>query len=137
MGDTMTDDAGINTKPKSRHAAGPALVAVLLLAGGAAGAQEQADGDAPAPPALAEGESGQAGEQARTPPPTRIDRRTEHGQTITEYYRGGKLFLMTVKPRVGPTQYWDDPDGDGQFQPRTSDNIDETLNLPKWKIGSW
>lgn len=137
MGDTMTDDAGMNMKPKTRHAVVHALAAVLALGGGAAAAQQQSDGDAPAPPALAEGESGQAGEQARAPAPTRIHRRTEHGQTITEYYRGGKLVLMTVKPRVGPTQYWDDPDGDGQFQRHTSDNIDESLNLPKWKIGSW
>ena len=45
--------------------------------------------------------------------------------------------MITVKPRMGPTQYWNDPDGDGQFQLRTSSGINEDINLPKWRLGGW
>ena len=107
-------------------------------------AQDGAADEPPEPPEIADtgaagarGEAARGGEAIGPPPAPRLYRRQEHGQTITEYSRGGKVFLMTVKPRVGPTQYWDDPDGDGQFQRSTSDDIDESPNLPKWRLGGW
>lgn len=131
----------MQVKTTSRHAALCALTAALLLAGGVRAAEDAPAEDAPAPPDSAEdpaaSTTGQQGEAGQPPPPVRAHRREAFGQTITEYSRGGRVFLMTVKPRVGPTQYWDDPDGDGQFQRSTSDNIDENLNLPKWKLGGW
>lgn len=84
------------------------------------------------------GDSRQSPTESRPVPeaPT-VRERMEHGQIITEYERRGGVYLMTVKPRVGPTQYWNDPDGDGQFQRSTSDDIDENVNLPKWRLGGW
>ena len=66
-----------------------------------------------------------------------VTQREAYGQTITEYRRGNDVFLMTVKPRYGPTQYWSDPDGDGQFQRSTSDDVSDEINLPKWRLGGW
>lgn len=113
------------------------LAVLVALAGPARAAQDEAADAAPAPPEITEpgDESGQGGDQA--PPPVRVDSRQQFGQTITEYKRGGRVFLMTVKPRNGPTQYWDDLDGDGQFQRSNSNTIDETMNLPKWRLGNW
>jgi len=115
----------MHANPTTLQAAARALLLGLglILAGGAGAADEA---------------GGQSAAQAVAPPlPPRVQHREEYGQTITEYSRGGRVFLMTVKPRVGPTQYWEDPDGDGQFQQSTSDDIEERLNLPKWKLGDW
>jgi hypothetical protein len=71
------------------------------------------------------------------PPPPEVIERQAYGQTITEYRRGNEIFMMTVKPRYGPKQYWNDPDGDGQFQRSTSDDVSEDMNLPKWRLGGW
>lgn len=114
---------------------------MLALGGAARAAQDEAGDETPAPPDITESETDsgvrEGGKEEQTPPPPRVQTRQEYGQTITEYSRGGRVFMMTVKPRNGPTQYWEDPDGDGEFQRRTSDNIDETINLPKWRLGGW
>lgn len=127
--------------PKTLQALICGLGMMLALGGGIRAAQDDAADEAPAPPDIAESETGtrasEAGEEEQSPPPPRVQTRQEYGQTITEYARGGRVFMMTVKPRTGPTQYWEDPDGDGEFQRRTSDNIDETINLPKWRLGGW
>lgn len=125
----------MTAKSKILRAAMLGLGTMLLLGGGAHGAQEE-DAEARPPPSVAEDADSRDGEQRPLPAPS-VQTRQEHGQTITEYSRGGRVFLMTVKPRVGPTQYWDDLDGDGQFQSRTSSNIDENVNLPKWRLGGW
>lgn len=120
---------------------GIVLGTVLAPATDARAAQDGASD--PEPPAIsAEGTeqvSVPAGDDRpqEGPAPVDIRERQAFGQTITEYERAGRVFLMTVKPRVGPTQYWNDPDGDGQFQRSTSDNIDESVNLPKWRLGGW
>ena len=112
--------------------------------GAATAAQDGTADEPPEPPKISDAgtaepgvEADRSGDDSGPPPVPRVHRRQEHGQTITEYSRGGRVFLMTVKPRVGPTQYWDDPDGDGQFQRSTSDDIDESPNLPKWRLGGW
>lgn len=124
-------------KAKTLQAAVCGLGMMLALGGGAGAADDEAGDDAPPPPDIAESAANRDDGDQQPPPAPRVHTRQEHGQTITEYSRGGRVFLMTVKPRVGPTQYWDDPDGDGQFQSRTSSNIDEDMNLPKWRIGGW
>lgn len=87
--------------------------------------------------ALAADEEAGDGAATEVAPPVEVIERHAHGQTITEYRRGNEIFMMTVKPRFGPKQYWSDPDGDGQFQRSTSDNVSEDVNLPKWRLGSW
>lgn len=101
-----------------------ALCALGLMLAAAAGARAQET-------------SGQDDASGEAPPPPSANTRQEFGQTITEYERHGDVYLMTVKPRVGPTQYWNDPDGDGQFQRQNSDDLDENVNLPKWRLGGW
>lgn len=113
-------------------------LALAVSAGARAG---QTGDDASAPPEVTSGDQAGApdsptGDSGGGPPPE-VNTRHEFGQTITEYKRQGRVFMMTVKPRVGPTQYWNDPDGDGQFQLSTSDSIEENTNLPKWRLGGW
>lgn len=114
--------------PTLRVVAG--TLALLLVAVSSVTRAAEDGASAPEPPEVASDETG-----AKTG--TVVRERTEHGQVITEYQRRGGVYMMTVKPRVGPTQYWNDPDGDGQFQRSTSDDIDENLNLPKWRLGGW
>ncbi|HSH40926.1 MAG TPA: DUF2782 domain-containing protein [Arenicellales bacterium] len=120
-------------KTRAVYAVATGLGLILAAFSGAGPAQDNDAADAPRPPEVEQSESGADGQAPRVD----VRQRQEYGQTITEYSRGDRVFLMTVKPRNGPTQYWDDPDGDGQFQRRTSDDIDENLNLPKWKLGDW
>lgn len=127
----------MNGKAKTLQAAVFGLGMIFALGGGTHAAGDEAEDDAPPPPDIAEESASRDDGEQRAPPAPRVQTRQEHGQTITEYSRGGRVFLMTVKPRVGPTQYWDDPDGDGQFQNRTSSDIDEDMNLPKWRLGGW
>lgn len=127
----------MNGKAKTLRAAVCGLGVMLALGGGTGAADDEAGDDAPPPPDIAEEAANRDDGDQQPPPAPRVHTRQEHGQTITEYSRGGRVFLMTVKPRGGPTQYWDDPDGDGQFQSRNSSNIDEDMNLPKWRIGGW
>ncbi|MBS1270616.1 MAG: hypothetical protein MAG794_01574 [Gammaproteobacteria bacterium] len=130
-------------KSNRRHAVVYALGMTVAFSAGALVAQD--DGSDPTPPELASGEGGQAtelstqssGTSGGVPPTTQVRQHEEFGQKITEYGRQGNVFLITVKPRIGLTQYWNDLDGDGQFQRRASDNIDENVNLPKWRLGGW
>jgi hypothetical protein len=139
MGQLERGARQMKTKSTTIRAALCALVMTLVLAGIARAAQDEEAEAVPVPPTVTESGSDteRSGEADRAPPPVRVLQRQEYGQTITEYERGGRVFLMTVKPRVGPTQYWEDPDGDGQFQRSNSDNIDENINLPKWRLGGW
>lgn len=120
-----------------------ALVYALGLAmAGSTGVRAAEDGASEIqPPELTSEEDSRAtddsGRDSRRIKSPVVRERVEYGQTITEYERRGGVYLMTVKPRVGPTQYWSDRDGDGQFQRSTNDGIDEDLNLPKWRLGSW
>ena len=138
------DDTQMKAMSRPLRAAVCVLGIGLVLSGAVRAAQDGAADEPPEPPEIADtgaagarGDAARGGDASGPPPAPRLYRRQEHGQTITEYSRGGKVFLMTVKPRVGPTQYWDDPDGDGQFQRSTSDDIDESPNLPKWRLGGW
>ncbi len=70
------------------------------------------------------------------PPADEVIERVEGDQTITEYRRRGQLYMVKMKPKRGPAQYWMDRDGDGQFE-REGGDIDEDVNLPKWRIGNW
>lgn len=94
-------------------------------------ATPRADDDRGAP-ATATGESVDSG----APTGEEVSERVEGDQIITEYRRRGQLYMVKVKPKNGPAQYWVDRDGDGQFQRRDTD-INEDINLPKWRIGTW
>lgn len=56
---------------------------------------------------------------------------------ITESKReSGQVYRIELEHSGGSKQYIEETDSDGKIQ-STSNDIEETPNLPKWKIGSW
>lgn len=57
--------------------------------------------------------------------------------TITESKRdSGQRYLIELEHSSGTKQYIQETDSDGKIE-STSNDIEETPNLAKWKIGSW
>jgi hypothetical protein len=57
--------------------------------------------------------------------------------TIKESKREtGQVYLIELEHSSGSKQYIEETDSDGKIE-STSNDIEETPNLPKWKIGSW
>lgn len=107
------------------------MTRTLLLIGSLslAGALSADNGDAldapEPPPAL---ESGEAME------PEVTIRRTER-ETIYEYRRNGRLFLVRVLPQAGPPYFFVDTDGDGQLEYRPGDPHANQVN--QWLLYRW
>ena len=56
---------------------------------------------------------------------------------VTESRReNGQRYLIELKHSTGSKQYIEENDSDGKIE-STSNDIEETPNLPKWKLGSW
>ena len=56
---------------------------------------------------------------------------------ITESRReSGQLYRVELKHSAGSTQFIEETDSDGKIE-STNNDIEETPNLPKWKLGSW
>ena len=56
---------------------------------------------------------------------------------ITESKReSGQVYRIELEHSTGSKQYIEETDSDGKIQ-STSNDIEETPNLAKWKIGSW
>jgi hypothetical protein len=57
--------------------------------------------------------------------------------TITESKRdSGQRYLIELEHSAGTKQYIEETDSDGKIE-STSNDIEETPNLAKWKLGSW
>lgn len=57
--------------------------------------------------------------------------------TVTESKReSGQIYLIELEHSAGTKQYIEETDSDGKIE-STSNDIEETPNLPKWKLGSW
>ncbi|MEM7358008.1 MAG: DUF2782 domain-containing protein [Pseudomonadota bacterium] len=57
--------------------------------------------------------------------------------TVTESKReSGQVYLIELEHSAGTKQYIEETDSDGKIE-STSNDIEETPNLPKWKLGSW
>lgn len=57
--------------------------------------------------------------------------------TIKESRReNGQVYLIELEHSSGAKQYIEENDSDGRIQPSSND-IEESPNLPKWKLGSW
>lgn len=57
--------------------------------------------------------------------------------TVVESRReSGQIYLIELKHSNGPTQYIEETDSDGNIEFKSND-IEDTPNLPKWKLGSW
>lgn len=60
------------------------------------------------------------------------------GDTIVKESKreSGQRYLIEFESSLGGKQYMEETDSDGKIE-STSNDIEETPNLPKWKIGSW
>lgn len=56
--------------------------------------------------------------------------------TIEEYRRGGKLYMVKVKPQVGPAYYLIDTNGDGRMDVKKND-LDKTSTINQWILFEW
>lgn len=62
----------------------------------------------------------------------------EGAQAITEFRRFGQLYMLKVKPKgAAPPLYMIDQYGDGELNRRPADSIEDDVNLPKWRLGSF
>lgn len=67
-------------------------------------------------------------------PDVTIRRRGE--ETVEEYRVNNKLYMVKIKPSIGPAYYLIDTDGDGEMESRRSD-LNKGLNIPQWVLFSW
>ncbi|MBL6986409.1 MAG: DUF2782 domain-containing protein [Methylobacter sp.] len=56
--------------------------------------------------------------------------------TIQEYRRGGRLYMIKVVPAIGPPYYFLDTNGDGKMDVRRSD-LDRDSEVNMWKLLEW
>ncbi len=61
----------------------------------------------------------------------------EGSQAITEYRRFGQLYMLKIKPKGAAPLYMIDQYGDGELNTRPADSIEDDVNLPKWRLGSF
>jgi hypothetical protein len=59
------------------------------------------------------------------------------GKEVVEEYRvNNRLYMVKVKPAIGPSYYMVDTDGDGNMDVRRSD-LDRDMKVPQWVLFSW
>ncbi|MEY4717998.1 MAG: hypothetical protein RL563_616 [Pseudomonadota bacterium] len=56
--------------------------------------------------------------------------------TIQEYRRNGRLYMVKVQPQVGPSYYLLDTNGDGRLDVKKND-LDKTSNINQWLLFEW
>lgn len=56
--------------------------------------------------------------------------------TVQEYRRGGKLYMIKIIPQVGPPYYMLDTNGDGKMDVRKND-IDKNSEINQWLLFEW
>jgi len=62
---------------------------------------------------------------------------TRKGQdTVQEYRRNGKLYMIKVIPQIGPAYYMMDTNGDGQMDVKRND-MDRNSEINKWLLFEW
>jgi len=111
------------------------LALAALLVSGAASAQEAARDDAPPPPPIREPLPPKVSDsEDEIEPQVRI--RREEGRTVEEYVTAsGKVYMVRIKPTVGPAYYMVDTTGDGILNIRYEQF--ETVKPVYWKIFEW
>lgn len=87
-------------------------------------------------PSIADTPTSSTLNQASSSKPTAIDSLLGKA-TITESRReNGQIYRIELNHSSGAKQYIEETDSDGKIH-STSNDIEETPNLPKWKLGSW
>jgi hypothetical protein len=56
--------------------------------------------------------------------------------TIQEYRRNGRLYMVKVQPQVGPTYYLLDTNGDEKMDVKKND-LDRNSNINQWLLFEW
>ncbi|MDZ7751979.1 MAG: DUF2782 domain-containing protein [Gammaproteobacteria bacterium] len=114
-----------------KHLASSCILLATALATVTAAAQEEQPPERfpEAPPPPPKVQSGEALE----PEVTIIRRET---QTIEEYRVNGQLYMIRVKPDIGPTYYLVDADGDGNLETRRHE-LDPGFRIPGWVLFRW
>lgn len=56
--------------------------------------------------------------------------------TIEEYRINGRLYMVKIKPSIGPPYYMIDSNGDGNLDVRRSD-VAVSMDIPRWVLFSW
>lgn len=56
--------------------------------------------------------------------------------TIEEYRRNGQLYMVKVRPAVGPVYYLLDTNGDGKMDVKKND-MDKNSNINQWILLEW
>lgn len=56
--------------------------------------------------------------------------------TIEEYRIHNRLYMVKIKPAIGPSYYLIDSDGDGTMDHRRG-TVEEGMNIPRWVLFSW
>lgn len=57
-------------------------------------------------------------------------------ETVQEYRRNGRIYMIKVQPQIGPAYYMLDTNGDGQMDVKKSD-IDKHSNINLWTLFEW
>jgi len=58
------------------------------------------------------------------------------GKTVTEYRENGVVYMVKITPKVGPSYYLIDSDGDGDLETRQNDLV-PNMAVPTWVIKRW
>ena len=74
------------------------------------------------------------------PPPMPVDEPAvripaQEGDKIEEVRQGGRVVMLKVTPRNGPTYYLVDTSGNGNWMRR--DSLDDGVRVPMWPIHTW
>lgn len=83
-------------------------------------------------------------EQPDIPPPVKGGENMEpdvtiirRGKDLIEEYRvNNRLYMVKIKPSIGPPYYLIDTDGDGNMDVRRSD-AEKQVQVPQWVLFSW
>lgn len=122
-----------------------ALLGIML---GVASAGELYAQQTPPPPNMGEDTKGTPAYDEERPLPADEATKTETTKTdrepsffgttkVTESRReNGQVYLIELEHSSGSKQYIEELDSDGNIESKNND-IEQTPNLPKWKIGSW
>jgi len=111
------------------------LALAALMVSGAAFAQQEARENAPPPPPIREPLPPKVtGPDGQIEPQVRI--RQEDGRTVEEYVTAsGKVYMVRIKPTVGPAYYMVDTTGDGILS--IEHERFEPVKPVYWKIFEW
>lgn len=57
------------------------------------------------------------------------------GDTVEEYRINNRLYMVKIKPVIGPPYYMVDSDGDGNLEVRRG--VEQGMRVPQWVLFSW